>query len=176
MNPTRGTTVQALVAFGFAFLVSGGAGIAQQPSQAQVSAIRQACPADYRTYCGSVPTGGPAALECLKEHAQSLSSPCRQAVNAIAGPAPSPGPPATAAPAAPPRAPAAPAVPAYRAPPPLSPRQEAMLLRRACGPDFRAYCRGVQPGGGRIIECLEANGPYLSRQCRSALAPAREGR
>jgi hypothetical protein len=58
----------------------------------------------------------------------------------------------------------------------MSPRQEAALLRRACGPDFRAYCAGVPPGGGRIIACLEANGSSLSRPCRSALISARQGR
>ena len=175
MNALRRARFTPLVTFGFTFLVSAGAGLAQQPCQAQISAMRQACPADYRSYCASVPTGGPAALECLKEHAQSLSAACRQAVTAISGPVPSAQNPEPA-PAAPSQAAPAPVAPAYRVPPPLSPRQEAMLLRRSCGPDFRAYCRGVQPGGGRIIECLEANGPYLSRQCRSALLSARQGR
>jgi Cysteine rich repeat len=58
----------------------------------------------------------------------------------------------------------------------MTPRQELGLIRRACGPDFRTYCAGVRPGGGRILACLEANGPYLSRQCRSALMSARQGR
>jgi Cysteine rich repeat len=58
----------------------------------------------------------------------------------------------------------------------MSPRQEAMLLRRACGQDFRAYCGDVPPGGGRIVGCLEANSQNLSRQCRSALVSARQGR
>ena len=36
----------------------------------------------------------------------------------------------------------------------MSPRQEAGLLRRACGQDYQAYCSEVPPGGGRIIEWL----------------------
>jgi hypothetical protein len=155
---------------------------AQQPSQAQASAIRQACRADYQAHCASVPTGGSEALNCLKENAASLSSPCQRAVAAVGGTKPSAqGRAPAAAPATPPpapsaAAPAAPATPTYRAPPPMSPRQEAFLLRRACGQDFQAYCGDVPPGGGRIIACLEENRPYLSRQCRSAIASARQGR
>lgn len=141
--------------------------MAQQPNQAQINAIRQACPADYQTYCSNVPTGGSASLACLKRNAQSLSEPCQRAVAALASPAPAA--PATTAPA-----PAAPAARTYG--PPMSPRQEAMLLRRACGMDYRTYCSAVPFGGGRVIECLKENGPSLSRQCRSALISARQGR
>jgi hypothetical protein len=145
---------------------------AQQPSQAQISAVRQACPADYQTYCSNVPTGGSASLACLKQNAQSLSEPCRQAVAAIGGPAAAA--PATAAPGTAAPAPAAPAARNYAAP--MSPRQEARLLRRACGMDYRTYCSEVPIGGGRVIECLRENGPSLSRQCRSALMSARQAR
>ena len=144
--------------------------IAQKPSQAQISAVRQACPADYQTYCSNVPTGGSASLACLKRNAQNLSEPCQRAVAALSGPAPAA--PATTAPGT--AAPAAPAARTYV--PPMSPRQEAMLLRRACGMDYRTYCSEVPFGGGRVIECLRENGPSLSRQCRSALLSARQGR
>jgi hypothetical protein len=152
---------------------------AQKPSQAQINAIRQACPADYQTYCSNVPTGGSASLACLKRNVQSLSEPCHQAVAAIGSPAPAAQNPSHAtAPTAPATAgAAAPAAPAARTyGPPMSPRQEAMLLRRACGMDYRAHCSEVPIGGGRVIECLRENGPSLSRQCRSALLSARQGR
>ena len=172
-----------LVVFGLVFLGAIDAASAQQPSQAQIGAIRQSCRADYQSHCAGVPTGGPEALNCLKENAASLSAPCQRAVAAVGGSAPPAqgrkpaAAPTTASPAVPaPAAPASPA-PAYRAPaPPMSPRQEAFLLRRACGPDFRAYCSDVPPGGGRIIACLEANRAYLSRGCRSAILSARQGR
>jgi len=154
--------------------------VAQKPNQAQISAVRAACPADYQTYCSNVPTGGSASLACLKRNVPSLSEPCRQAVAAIGNPAPpAQNPrPATAptAPATNPPGTAAPAAPAARTYAPVSPRQEAMLLRRACGMDYRTYCSEVPPGGGRIIECLRENGPSLSHQCRSALISARQGR
>lgn len=151
--------------------------IAQKPSQTQINAVRQACPADYQTYCSNVPTGGSASLACLKQNSQNLSAPCRQAVAAIGSPAPAAqNPRSTTAPAAPAAsaAPAAPGARAYR--PPMSPRQEAILLRRACGMDYQTYCSAVAFGGGRVIECLRENGPALSRQCRSALISARQGR
>jgi hypothetical protein len=143
--------------------------IAQKPSQAQISAVRQACPADYQTYCSNVPTGGSASLACLKRNAQSLSEPCRQAVAAIGSPAPAAQNPRPAT-----ATPPAPATRTYG--PAMSRRQEAMLLRRACGMDYQTYCSAVPFGGGRVIECLRENGPSLSRQCRSALISARQGR
>ena len=144
--------------------------IAQKPSQGQISAVRQACPADYQTYCSNVPTGGSASLACLKRNVQSLSEPCQRAVAALSSPAPAA--PSAAAPGT--AAPAAPAARTYG--PAMSPRQEAMLLRRACGMDYRTYCSEVPIGGGRVIECLRENGPSLSHQCRSALLSARQGR
>src|SRR6201987_6152690 len=98
--------------------------IAQKLSQAQISAVRQACPADYQSYCSNVPTGRSASLRCLKRNVQSLSEPCRQAVAAIGSPAPAAQNPRPAtAPTAPaPAALPAPAARNYR--PPMSPRQE----------------------------------------------------
>jgi hypothetical protein len=161
--------------------------LAQQPTQAQISAIRSACPSDYRAHCASVPTGGRAALECLQKNVAKLSPACQGAVNAAGGtpsaapaaaaPAPAAAQPAT--PGAPPAvgvAPApAPAVAptarprAARAYPPMSPLQEAAILRQACGRDYREFCGDVPPGGGRIIACLRENGPSLSPRCRYAL-------
>lgn len=43
------------------------------------------------------------------------------------------------------------------------------LLRQACGADLRQHCSGVQPGGGRMLACLEQQGPRLSAACRDQL-------
>ncbi|WP_313953749.1 hypothetical protein [Accumulibacter sp.] len=61
---------------------------AQQPSAAQVGAIRQACRADFQTHCAGVPTGGSAALTCLQKNASSVSPACRQALQAASASAP----------------------------------------------------------------------------------------
>jgi hypothetical protein len=42
--------------------------------------------------------------------------------------------------------------------------------------DYRALCRGVQPGGGRALACLQENSQSLSPRCQQALMAARSGR
>jgi hypothetical protein len=134
-----------------------GAASAQQPSSTQAAAIRSACRADYQSHCANVPTGGSAALQCLMQNAPGLSSGCQQALNAVSG-----GAGGAPGPAAPPplRQPAT----SQPAPPPTA------EMRQACGADYRRYCRGIPPGGGRALACLQSNGDRLSRTCRGALA------
>jgi hypothetical protein len=167
---------------------------AQQPSQAQISAIRSSCAADYRAHCAGVPTGGMPALNCLRQNVDKLSAACQTAVNAAGGgaapsaagggaaPSAAGGGAAPAAPAAPSAAPttspaetgpATPAAPAAHAFRPMSPRQEMAVLRGACGPDYRALCAGVPPGGGRVIGCLRENAASLSPRCQAVLMAAR---
>jgi hypothetical protein len=55
----------------------------------------------------------------------------------------------------------------------MSPREELMAIREACGPDYRALCAGERPGGGRIAACLRANAASLSGACKEALMGAR---
>ncbi len=128
-----------------------GAAAAQQPTQAQASAIRQSCRADYQSHCADIPTGGSAALQCLQQNAPALSAPCQSALAALgAGTAPQPASPA-----------------------PMSRRQAMAALRAECGPDYRRLCPNVQPGGGRAISCLQEHASQLSRQCRATLQAAR---
>jgi hypothetical protein len=163
----RATVWAGPVAAGFGLLFFGtlAPARAQQPSKAQISAIRSACQADYKSYCAGVPTGGQAALACLQQNASSLSPNCQQAV-AAAGGTGSAAPPASQGSASAPG----------MSHPNSSPREEMALLRQACGADYRLYCRGVRPGGGRAIACLEDNGPSLSPRCQNALASARQSR
>ncbi len=53
--------------------------------------------------------------------------------------------------------------------PPMSLREEVMLIRQACGPDYRALCAGERPGEGRIATCLRTNAASLSGPCKAAL-------
>ncbi|MEP9389202.1 cysteine rich repeat-containing protein [Mesorhizobium sp. KR9-304] len=41
--------------------------------------------------------------------------------------------------------------------------------REACKADFEKYCPGVQPGGGRIMECLGKHLDQLTPQCKSVV-------
>jgi hypothetical protein len=151
---------------------------AQQLTDAQRSAIKSACRGDYQNVCASVPPGTKDALQCLVQHSDQVSSGCRAALAPAAGgssaattagsassaAAPSSGaapPPATAAAAA--------TAPAAR---PLSPREEAMVVRSKCGGDFHKLCSDVPLGGGRAAACLRAHASELTPACRGALASA----
>lgn len=57
--------------------------VPQRPTQSEIAAIRQACRADYRAHCKDVPTGGAAALACLRRNASSVSPACQGALGAI---------------------------------------------------------------------------------------------
>src|SRR6266481_6185364 len=62
-----------------------GSAAAQQPSQAQVNAIRAACRADFQANCAGVQPGGQAALACLKKNVAALSPACQKAVSGVGG-------------------------------------------------------------------------------------------
>jgi len=57
------------------------------------------------------------------------------------------------------------AVPAFAADAPAGP---------ACRDDLRAHCASVQPGGGRMLACLQQHEKELSPACRSALPTFRQ--
>jgi hypothetical protein len=145
---------------------------AGQPSSAQISAIRSACRSDYPKVCAGVPTGGAPALQCLEKNKAKLSAGCEKAVSAASGgAAPAAAPAAGAAPAAAgAAAAAAPAAPAVIVLRPMRPREELLVLRSACGADVRSICGGVQPGGGRIVQCLATNAAQLSPACKDVLS------
>jgi Cysteine rich repeat len=44
------------------------------------------------------------------------------------------------------------------------------VMRSACGADVRTLCAGVDPGGGRILQCLASNATSLSPECRGVLS------
>jgi hypothetical protein len=141
---------------------------AGQPTSAQISAIRSACRSDYPKVCAGVPTGGAPALQCLEKNKAKLSAGCEKAVSAASGGA---APAASAAPAAAgAAAAAAPAVPTVIVLRPMRPREELLVLRSACGADVRSICGGVQPGGGRIVQCLATNAAQLSPACKDVLS------
>ncbi len=141
---------------------SAGTQAAAQPTEAQRDAVKSACRSDFMAQCSGVTPGGAAALSCLQQHSARLSAPCQQAVAAIG----TAGAPAAGAGAA-----AAAAPPATRpaAMPDFSPREEVMIVRESCGPDFRAFCRMVPIGGGRVIACLRDNLQRVSPACHKVL-------
>ena len=138
-----------------------------KPSDARIAAIRSSCRSDYPKVCAGVPTGGAPALQCLEKNKSKVSAGCAQAVAAAGGGAAAP----TAAAASGTEAAASSGTAA--APPlvlrPMRPREVLFVVRSACGADVRALCAGIDPGGGRIIECLATQSASLSPECRSVL-------
>ena len=46
--------------------------------------------------------------------------------------------------------------------------------RTTCKADVEKLCAGIQPGGGRIAECLKQNQAQVSAPCQDAIAKARK--
>ena len=44
--------------------------------------------------------------------------------------------------------------------------------RSACMGDYEKYCKGVAPGGGRIIACLAEESDKLAPACKKVLTAA----
>jgi len=44
--------------------------------------------------------------------------------------------------------------------------QSGAEFKAACGKDVRRFCNGVQPGGGRILQCFRAHRGELSAPCQ----------
>jgi len=188
-----------LLSAGLLLAIAGSAGAT--PTAAQQSAIRSACPSDFRSYCSGVSPGGAAALQCLQKNLAKLSGACQSAVAAVTpgtsssssgnaatsndaattdssvktdssdgsssdsdsgAAATAPEPDSQQKPASQPAA----AEPTVH----LTRRQEIFLVREACGPEFRAYCGGVQLGGGNALACLRAHANKLSGACKGAIS------
>jgi hypothetical protein len=146
----------------------------QAPTDAQRSAIRSACRADYEAHCASIPPGGEASLQCLQKNMSSLSSSCQTAVRAVepaaSGPAAATTKPAaeSAAPAAAPKAAASTA-----AKKPSS--AQIAAIRSACRSDYQKVCAGVPTGGAPALQCLEKNKSKVSAPCEQAVNAAGGG-
>jgi hypothetical protein len=49
-------------------------------------------------------------------------------------------------------------------------------LRSACAADIEKLCPGIQPGGGRIVQCLKQHKTEVSDTCKQGIAKARKAK
>jgi len=47
-------------------------------------------------------------------------------------------------------------------------------VQKACEDDIMAFCANVEPGGGRIAQCLKANESQLSSTCKATIAKTKK--
>jgi hypothetical protein len=160
----------------------------QAPTDAQRSAIRSNCRADYQAHCSSVPPGGAESLQCLQKNMASLSAGCQGAVRAVE---PAAAPKAEAAPAAAPKedsaaapktetAPTAAAKPSEAAAPAGTTTKQpstaqVAAIRSSCRSDYQKVCAGVPTGGQAALQCLEKNKAKASSACQQAVNAASGG-
>jgi hypothetical protein len=90
-----------------------------------------ACRVDAQNLCKNVQPGGGRMVACLKAHETDLSLPCKQQL--AAGEA------------------------------------KTERIKRACQPDADKFCKGVQPGAGRIVACLESHESELAPVCQKVV-------
>jgi len=137
------------------------AAVAAPPASAPPAAAPavSTAPTAPRPSADSVPPPEPKAVSAPPPQkpraAPAVPVPARTAVTPVAPPASQPSQPTSLGPI-----------------PPLPPRARLMILR-ACGSEHQAYCANVPAGGGRIVDCLAANGASLSPACRQAIVSAR---
>jgi Cysteine rich repeat len=131
----------------------------QQPVNAQANAIRRSCRLDYKALCPGVPSGGAEALECIQQHAASVSPGCHRALVGKTEAGAHRGTPVPTS---------------QTVPPPSQMRQRLAAFREACEDDYLQFCRAVQPGSGRAVACLAENEALLAPRCRQALNAVRQ--
>lgn len=51
-------------------------------------------------------------------------------------------------------------------------RQEVAELAKICRADYRRYCKDLEPGGGRILSCLQTHSAELTDTCYEAMPRA----
>jgi hypothetical protein len=54
--------------------------------------------------------------------------------------------------------------------------QEMEDIKTYCVEDIERLCKGIQPGGGRILKCLKANTKAMSVGCAQALQKLKGGK
>jgi hypothetical protein len=52
---------------------------------------------------------------------------------------------------------------------PVGATAQGMAVRQACGPEIQQHCAGVEPGEGRLRDCIKEHFAAFSEKCKQAL-------
>jgi Cysteine rich repeat len=52
---------------------------------------------------------------------------------------------------------------------PVGAMAQGMAVRQACGPEIQQHCAGVEPGEGRLRNCVTEHFAAFSEKCKQAL-------
>jgi hypothetical protein len=52
---------------------------------------------------------------------------------------------------------------------PVGAMAQGMAVRQACGPEIQQHCAGVEPGEGRLRDCVKDHFAAFSEKCKQAL-------
>jgi hypothetical protein len=52
---------------------------------------------------------------------------------------------------------------------PVGAMAQGMAVRQACGPEIQQHCAGVEPGEGRLRDCVKEHFAAFSEKCKQAL-------
>ncbi len=130
----------------FALCLALCLGLSAGPASAQQSGGVEACKEDAQKYCSGVAFGGGKIRECLAAHADALSPACQSVVQGGKGGGGTTG--------------AGGSIKAFTS---------------ACQDDVKSFCKAVQPGGGRIIDCLIDHQKEISDACYAVLKKRQDG-
>ena len=104
------------------------------PAGAGGGKFRATCGEDLQQFCAGVQPGGGRLVQCLSSHTSELSAACGNLISAAG--------------------------------------RSGAKLRAACDQDLQQFCVGVQPGGGRLVQCLSSHANELSAACGNMISAA----
>jgi len=160
------------------FLV--GTLLALAAAGAYAQAGSEPCKADFEKYCPGVKPGGGAVNACVKEHGSKFSPACKQALAALDAfaracgddvkkhcPGVQPGEGRVEQCLKQHEGQLSPSCSQFRG----AVKEKIEAAAHACEGDIKTHCAGVQPGGGRILNCLKQHEAALTPACKGQLAP-----
>jgi hypothetical protein len=117
--------------------------------------IQSGCKADLQKFCAQ--SNGNKSMDCLLDHQQEVTDACYDAMKKQLSSNPGPDDQNDAG-------------PDNRPPPGPDNRPAAPKGAQACKQDVKKFCSNVQPGGGRIVNCLLDHQDDISDGCYDTLS------